>query len=303
MAAIPHYTRWDLVPAGLYSRTQLGRMDPPRRIRPDAATRATVTYHGNKTARLYQLDDSEFRPAPSAAKLAAVLRAGESRYICRFCEVSADHGSPWPERICDRCGNIVRAYAQHLEGRASLAGLHQVQPWRPLYGACTFHNGGESYADRLVLVDPERGLEVVADVRLPGGPVYDEHRTNAAEEWARYTEGWRPHHELLKATLAGRPMLTWALSGDSVRWNYTRWLGRRGGGLPAAMPDATGDLVADARTLATLVTGIVSGAFTPPAPCWERAGITPAQMHPYAGRWGTTRQVVEFVDGLAATPS
>jgi hypothetical protein len=301
MAAIPHYTRWDLVPAGLYSRTQLGQLDPPRRIRPDMAARATVTYHGNKTARLYGVDDSEVRPTASPAQIAAGHAAGQARYVCRFCAAVADHGAPWPERICDRCGNIVRAYAQHLEGRAHLAGLHQVQPWRPLYGACTFHNGGESYADRLVLVDPERGLEVVADVRLPGGPVYDEHRTNVAEEWARYTEGWRPHHELLTATLAGRPMLTWALSGDSVRWNYARWLGQRGG--PTAMPGATGDLTHDATILGLLVADIVSGELVPPAPAWAAAGIEPAQMRPYAGRWGTTRQVVEFVDGLAATPS
>jgi len=166
-----------------------------------------------------------------------------------------------------------------------------VQPYRPLYGAATFHPDS-NHADRLVLVDPEKRLNVVADVRLPGGPAWrDEH---SYEQWHEYFDGWQPHHEALKEALAGRPLAIWDReSTNPVSWQYGRWLGHLQGHGPKDMPGATGDLITDARALARLVAGVVYGRLAPPDPCWVDAGLTPAQMRPYAG------DVVKFVDALA----
>jgi len=84
MADVPKYTRWEQVPAGLYTMTQLGKLDPPRRLLPGAVARARVLYHGNLYAPLYLIEDSEVRPEPTAAQVASARRAGELRYVCRW---------------------------------------------------------------------------------------------------------------------------------------------------------------------------------------------------------------------------
>jgi len=211
-----------------------------------------------------------------------------------------------PRRICDRCAEVVTAFAKHLEARAMLGGLHKADSWRPLYGAVTFHDDG-FHADRLVLVDPEEGLRVVADVRLPGGPSWDDLGGYDPYDRARQDEhsaAWEPNREAEAAALAGRALIVWdghlTLDGG-VRWRYRDWLGYRGQASPEhlEMPGATGDLAADARALWHLVDGIAKGASTPPTPCWVDAGITPAQLRPYVVGY-TTRDVVKFVDGLDA---
>lgn len=304
MTDIPRYTKWEQVPAGLHTRTQLGRMDPPRRLKPGAVPRGRALYHGNKYADLYDLDDSEPKAAPSAKQVASARRAGELRYVCRWCAHVDD--DILPRRICPDCCDVLRAYGRHLEGRATLGGLHEVVPWRPLYAAV--ERGDNPYWPTwITVVDPEQGGRlrpalgaVVADTALPKVGPDDSGLTSAAD-----LDAWRA----AVAALPGdaRPIIIWPAVGSgrlrSASWDWRRWLGTLDNvtGDYDRPPGATGDLADDARLLADLVAGIVSGRVEPPAPCWVDRGITPEQMRPFVGTY-TTRRVVEFVDRLAELP-
>jgi len=291
---IPKYTNWAKIPAGLYTRTQLGKLDPPRRICKDATVRGRALYHGNQYADLYALDDTEVKPAPSEKQVAAARRAGELRYVCRWCG-HTDEYDPLPQRICKPCGYTVQAYGRHLEGRAHLAGLHQRE-WRPLFAAVAY-GADRDWPTRLVIVDPGLDGAVIADRDMPavgrdenGWTVTaDRHAWNAAAETG-------PDR---------RPTMTWDMGGvgalQSVRWDYQRWLGYRGTAPQETfvMPGATGDLAADARALAALVASVVDGTRVPPEPCWASRGLTPVQMRPYVLGY-TTREVLALVDRLDA---
>ncbi|QBI53397.1 hypothetical protein [Streptomonospora litoralis] len=116
---IPRYTRWGQVPADLFTRTQLSQMDPPRRVLKTAQPRARVLYHGNKYAMLYHLDDSELKPAPTAAQLAALEKASAARYVCRRCgghnlDRYGEGPAPLPKgRICAQCNTVLSEWRAH----------------------------------------------------------------------------------------------------------------------------------------------------------------------------------------------
>lgn len=292
----PRYTRWEQVPAELYTRNQLWQLDPKRRIRKDVEPRAHVLYHGNRYAPLYTIDDSTVRQTPSAAQVAAAVRAGELRYICRWCEYPADE--LLAARICHMCDAALRSYAAHLEGRAMIAGLHCVGfrtgDYQPLYAACTYHPAKyDRWPARIVLIDPATDA-IAADRQIPappadpdGGYVYS---SDLADD--------------IRALGGGRPIIVWedrTPGARGTRWDYQKWQGYLHGDGPSIpeMPGTTGDLETDARALAALAAGIVTGRVQPPKPGWASRGLTPEQMRPYVGR-RTTRDVLNAI--AASTP-
>jgi hypothetical protein len=117
---LPRYTRWADVPAGLYTRTQLGRLDPPRRPAPDAQPRAQALYHGNRYAPLFHLDDTVVKPAATEAQRAAAARARELQRVCRWCG-HIDDEPLRRGRLCERCHDIREVHARHRDARREAA--------------------------------------------------------------------------------------------------------------------------------------------------------------------------------------
>ncbi|MEV7805043.1 hypothetical protein AB0O28_19040 [Microbispora sp. NPDC088329] len=124
MTDLPRYTTWDAVPGGLYTKTQLGRLDPPRKLAKGAQPTARVLYHGNKYAALYGLDATVVKEPPTEAQLASVRRATAARHICKRCDarthpvVTPDNPppsgvDPYDGRLCARCHDVVRIHQQH----------------------------------------------------------------------------------------------------------------------------------------------------------------------------------------------
>lgn len=115
-AELPRYTRWADVPEGLYTRTQLAGMDPPRRMKRDARPRGRVLYHGNRYALLFHIDDTEPKPAASAKQRAAAARARELQHVCRWCG-HVDDEPLGRGRLCRRCRAIRAVHRCRLDAR------------------------------------------------------------------------------------------------------------------------------------------------------------------------------------------
>lgn len=124
MTDLPRYTTWDAVPDGLYTKTQLARLDPPRKLAKGAQPAARVLYHGNKYAALYGLDATVVKEPPTEAQLAGVRRATAARHICKRCDarthpaVTPDSPppsgvDPYDGRLCGCCHDVVRIYNHH----------------------------------------------------------------------------------------------------------------------------------------------------------------------------------------------
>lgn len=118
-ADLPKYTRWDQVPAGLHTRTQLKNMTPPRKLARDAEPVAQVLYMGNKYTGLYRLADSVEKPPPSPAQLLAVAKAKAAQWVCKRCGYHADLDGPslGRGRLCNRCRGADTDYYEHLMAR------------------------------------------------------------------------------------------------------------------------------------------------------------------------------------------
>lgn len=125
---LPRYTSWSQVPDGLYTRTQLAEMDPPRKPAKDAPPVGQALYHGNRYAPLWPLDATVAKRRPSEAQRVALLRAAAARHICKRCDARThpsatpdsppDAGvDPWVGRLCDRCTHVLRAHSQHCDYR------------------------------------------------------------------------------------------------------------------------------------------------------------------------------------------
>lgn len=127
---VTRYTRWEKVPDGWYTRTQLARMVPPRKPGPDAVPRGQVLYHGNSYAPLYALADTVAKRPVSDAQRAVLDRARELQRVCRLCGGCDldEYGDPVPlgkGRVCTRCRVVQRAYREHLEARDAARRRHE----------------------------------------------------------------------------------------------------------------------------------------------------------------------------------
>lgn len=162
---VTRYTRWEQVPDGCYTRTQLAGMDPPRKPGPGAEPRGQVLYHGNSYAPLYALDDTVTKRPVSDAQRAALDRARELQRVCRLCGGSDtdEYGDPVPlgrGRVCGRCERVRWNYALHVDGRGHARELREgLRAGTAVLAAVD----DPARPRRLVMTGP--GLRL--DVRLP----------------------------------------------------------------------------------------------------------------------------------------
>ncbi|MFD3336157.1 hypothetical protein ACFWV1_26440 [Streptomyces sp. NPDC058700] len=122
LVGLTRYTRWEQVPDGLHTKTQLAEMDPP--LKPGADPVAQVLYHGNSYAPLYQLETAVPKRRATPAQRAALDAARALQYLCRRCGGQADE--PLGKgRLCGSCRSAVAMWEQHdraqREARALIA--------------------------------------------------------------------------------------------------------------------------------------------------------------------------------------
>ncbi|GAA1526560.1 hypothetical protein GCM10009678_05050 [Actinomadura kijaniata] len=121
---VPRYTSWDKVPAYLYTRTELGKLTPPRKPAPGAVPAAQVLYHGNCYAPLFTLAATVPKRPVSAAQRAALNRARELQHVCRLCARREDE--PLGKgRTCDRCRAVQGVFRRHHQDAIDQA-VHHV---------------------------------------------------------------------------------------------------------------------------------------------------------------------------------
>lgn len=114
LLGLTKYTRWDQVPDGLHTKTQLAEMDPP--LKPGADPVGQVLYHGNSYAPLYELAAAVPKRRATSAQRAALDRARELQYVCRRCGVRGDE--PLGKgRWCMRCSCAVMMWEQHAQAQ------------------------------------------------------------------------------------------------------------------------------------------------------------------------------------------
>lgn len=157
------YTRWSDVPDGLYTQTQLGQMDPPRKPLPDAMPRARALYHGNRYAPLYHLDDSTPKRRQTPAQRAAALASLQLRHVCRWCGHTDDFEPLGRGRLCDRCHLTIQAWSHH-ENAVDQAARYLRMPGLVALGVESAPGlNDQPYATRIVLVRGDDD-QVAADI-------------------------------------------------------------------------------------------------------------------------------------------
>jgi hypothetical protein len=120
LPGLTRYTTWGEVPAELYTKTQLGQLDPPRK--PGSEPVAQVLYHGNSYAPLYELAAAVEKRPCSPAQRQALDRARDLQYLCRRC--GARERDPLGRgRLCDRCGPVVELWRGHDQAQQAARAL------------------------------------------------------------------------------------------------------------------------------------------------------------------------------------
>ncbi|MEU7228874.1 hypothetical protein [Streptomyces chrestomyceticus] len=108
LPGITRYTRWDLVPEGLRTKTMLARQG----LKPGGAPVGQVLYHGNSYAPLYEVTAAVPKRRVSSAQRAVLDRARELQYQCRRCGVHEE--APLGKgRFCEPCRYAMTLWGQH----------------------------------------------------------------------------------------------------------------------------------------------------------------------------------------------
>lgn len=159
---LPRYTRWAQVPEGLLTRTQLAKLDPPRKATKDTPVVGRVLYAGNKYTDLYHLDDTVVKPPPTEAQLAAAARAKAAQYVCKRCGGRDVDG--WGEpirlgkgRFCSRCHRITAAWTNHLGARQHAREILEKCAQNGALAIATDHERGHAVVLGYAQVDLECG--------------------------------------------------------------------------------------------------------------------------------------------------
>ncbi|MET9484763.1 hypothetical protein [Streptomyces sp. NPDC006638] len=114
LPGLTRYTRWDQVPEGLHTKTQLGQLDPP--LKPGGDPVGQVLYAGNSYAPLYDVAAAVPKRAVSPAQRAVLDRARELQYRCRRC--GAEETEPLGKgRFCDPCRYAMTLWEQHNQAQ------------------------------------------------------------------------------------------------------------------------------------------------------------------------------------------
>ncbi|GAA0968920.1 hypothetical protein [Actinocorallia libanotica] len=126
---IPRYTHWGQVPVGLFTKTQLAQMEPPRKPAKNTAPVGQVLYHGNSYAPLYALADTILKRTASPAQKTVLERARRLQFVCRFCSGRQldEFGEAVPlgkGRTCNRCAAVRRIHDKHQEAAEQAKQLH-----------------------------------------------------------------------------------------------------------------------------------------------------------------------------------
>ncbi|GAA2686832.1 hypothetical protein [Streptomyces lunalinharesii] len=114
LPGLPRYTRWDLVPDGLHTKSQLDRqgLKPGPGIEPVGQ----VLYHGNCYAPLYETAAAVAKRPCTPAQRAALDRARGLQHECRRCGVRGEE--PLGKgRYCDGCRYVVTMWEQHEQAQ------------------------------------------------------------------------------------------------------------------------------------------------------------------------------------------
>ncbi|MFF9785665.1 hypothetical protein [Streptomyces nigrescens] len=115
LPGIPRYTSWTAVPEGLYTKTQLAALTPPRK--PAAAPVGQVLYHGNSYAPLYPLKATTLKPVTTPEQRARLDAARALQYVCRRC--GNEHAKPLGRgRLCESCRPAVCLWNDHQAAQA-----------------------------------------------------------------------------------------------------------------------------------------------------------------------------------------
>ncbi|MER5482557.1 hypothetical protein ABT024_04985 [Streptomyces sp. NPDC002812] len=110
LAGLPRYTRWDAVPTGLCTKTQLAQQDPP--LKPGSLPVGQVLYHGNSYAPVYDVAAAVPKRRTSPAQRAALDRARLLQCECRRCGVR-EEGPLGKGRFCNPCRHAMTMWEQH----------------------------------------------------------------------------------------------------------------------------------------------------------------------------------------------
>ncbi|MEU8741895.1 hypothetical protein [Streptomyces halstedii] len=113
LPGLTRYTRWDLVPDGLHTKTMLDRQG----LKPGADPVGQVLYHGNSYAPLYEVAAAMPKRRVSPAQRAALDRARQLQYRCRRC--GTEETEPLGKgRFCDPCRYAMTLWEQHDQAQA-----------------------------------------------------------------------------------------------------------------------------------------------------------------------------------------
>ncbi|MET8566086.1 hypothetical protein ABZV75_38070 [Streptomyces flaveolus] len=113
LPGLTRYTRWDLVPDGLQTKTMLGRQG----LKPGADPVGQVLYHGNSYAPLYEVSAAVPKRRVSPAQRAVLDRARELQYWCRRCGFLGEE-LLGKGRFCDPCRYAMTLWEQHDQAQA-----------------------------------------------------------------------------------------------------------------------------------------------------------------------------------------
>ncbi|MFD7868489.1 hypothetical protein [Streptomyces sp. NPDC059783] len=293
LPGLTRYTRWDMVPDGLQTRTMLDRQG----LKPGASPVGQVLYHGNSYAPLYETSAAVPKRRVSPAQRAVLDRARALQYECRRC-ATRESERLGRGRYCAPCRYAMTMWEQHDRAQvlarelvadpAAVLLVVDVAPDSP--------PGAQGVAvvgvrDREVLYAAEAGEYGSAergavldrlDVLLEGRRVVEE--PDFMGPSSRY-----PHALLRLPTdepvVPGRePLHPWAVSfteeNPSVSRIWAGWFGwtdrpsytrpcvpwEWGGGIPMPWSRSL-DPAADGLSMARLLHRIADGT----EPVWERA--------------------------------
>ncbi|MEU3986384.1 hypothetical protein AB0F77_41080 [Streptomyces sp. NPDC026672] len=296
LPGLTRYTRWDLVPDGLQTKTMLARQG----LKPGTDPVGQVLYHGNSYAPLYEVTAAVPKRRVSPAQRAALDRARALQYECRRC--GTRESEPLGKgRFCDPCRYAMTLWEQHDQAQALArelvadpAAVLLVVDVAPDSLPAAQGVAVVGVRDRQVLYaaeageygSPERGAVLDRlDVLLEGRRVVEE--PDFMGPHSRYP------HALLRLpnsgpVVSGRdPLHPWAAPSSHANESVTRiWAGWFGwtdryssttacapwewsGDLPMPWSRSL-DLAADGRSMAGLLHRIADGT----EPVWERAAWT-----------------------------
>ncbi|MFI9052432.1 hypothetical protein [Streptomyces sp. NPDC053427] len=296
LPGLTRYTRWDQVPEGLHTKTQLHQQG----LKPGSAPVGQVLYHGNSYAPLFEVTAAVAKPECSPAQRAALDRARKLQYLCRRCGVCEE--KPLGRgRFCAPCRYAMTLWEQHHQAQvlarelvadpAAVLLVVDVEPdsLPEAQGVAVV-----SVRDRQVLYAAPAGEYGSAE----RGAVLDRlDALLAARRVVEEPDFMGPHsrypHALLRLpnsgpVVSGRdPLHPWAAPHSAANDSVTRiWAGWYGwtdhhssttacapwewsGDIPMPWSRSL-DLAADGRSMAGLLHRIADGT----EPVWERAAWT-----------------------------